>query len=519
MRRAVFLRNPKWQIVVAEVLFIALYAALTWFLGGAGANQLPIAVDFLLFTAGLFIWTFFFSQFTLPVRTAEERRRAFSFLIRCLFGWNGPIYRVENGQIQVRDPGRRGCPGVAYLDAASAAVVRTDVAFTRTIGPGVTFLEGGGGRHEFLAGAVDLHPQVRTIGPETGSIGASVGSASGSLTGSEDPFAQRNKDEGEEAYAARQIRRWETSGLTRDGIEVVPNVSVAFRLDARPGEGGSGFGYNTVSVWRAITGGGVDPNLPADDARRHVEWDWLAARLAADAWREYLRMFTMDELFLDGSGKTAWDGQTACEIIASMVRARLTQAKVAELSEFGRPTGRQVTCPEFTLLMRRGVRVQSVRVFHLRFPAAVEDQLIRRWRSSWLNRARQERDLLEYQRAYAKEAGQRAALMEFAQAASHPVGDVQPAEIQAPGIPPGDVLLKKLVEGTLSLCVRDPQLHQRISLERTEMVDLLSWVNTQRQTLIIRSAIRPALRRAIPPAPETPPPTMPPAAPEELTSP
>jgi len=180
----------------------------------------------------------------------------------------------------------------------------------------------------------------------------------------------------------------------------------------------------------------------------------------------------MEELFLDGSGNTVWDGQTACEIIANMVRSRLTQAKVAELNEFGRPTGRQVTCPEFTLLMRRGVRVLSVRLYHLRFPAAVEDQLVRRWRSSWLNRARQERDLLEYQRAYAKEAGHRDALLEFAQAASHPLGETQPGDI-----PTGDLLLKKLVEGTLSLCVRDPQLHQRISLEKAGMIDLLSWVH------------------------------------------
>lgn len=456
-RRLSSLRNPKWQIVLAEVFFIGLYALFTWRLGGTGPNRGAIGIDFLLFVLGLIIWPFFFAQFVLPVRTPSQRLQAYFHLLRYLFGKHGPALRIAGGEIiQSEGETRRKGPGVLVLDAASAAVLRTDVAYTRAVGPGLHFLNDHPRRKatEYVAGAISLQAQARTSGPAE----------------REDPFAPRQRNEKEEEYQARQDRRWETSGLTRDGIEVIPNIDVTFRLEARPGEGGCGFGYNQVSVWRAITGEGVDPSRSVEDHRRQVSWQWLPGRLAADVWREYLRMFTLQELFQETRG-----GKTARDIILEMTRQRLTQAKVTELNEFGLPTGRQVTSPEFVLLMRRGLRVVSANIHRLRLPTQVDEQLTRRWESSWLERARQEGEMLESQRSYTAEKGQRKAWLDFAaSSAQFTVPGKEP--ITELPTPEGIDLLKALVEGTLAMCVRDPQLHPRLQTEKNSLVDLLGWI-------------------------------------------
>jgi hypothetical protein len=451
--RPFFIRNPKWQIVLAELFFLLVYVVFTDRLGGTENNRLPISVDFVLFMAGLLVWPFFFAQFILPVRDLRERMLAYLHLLRYLFGEHGPALHVEDGIIIQREgeQKKRG-PGVLIMDGASAAVLRTDAAFTRAVGPGIHFLNYDPRRHatEYIAGVVELRIQTCSGGPQD----------------MEAPFEPRTAQETEIDFDLRQARRWETSGLTRDGIEVVPNLTTVFRLETHPGEGGVGFGYNPVAVWRAVTGEGVDPNLPIDDARRSISWQWLPFHLAADTWREYLRMFTMDELFQD-----TYDGKTAREIIHEMVRLRLTHAKVPELNGVGRPTGRLVTSPEFTLLLRRGLRVLGVSVSNLRLPAQVEDQLARRWQSSWLKRAQQERDFLDFQRSYARENGQREALRDYALTSSQFAGDLHSDDPLS-----GEDLLRKLVEGTLLLSVRDPHLHQRLVAEKNELVDLISQI-------------------------------------------
>jgi hypothetical protein len=456
-RRSRVLRNPKWQLVLVELLFILAYALFIWRLGGLDGNREALAFDFLLFAAGLIFWPFFFSQFILPVKTPPQRFQAYIHLLRYLFGRHGPALRIENGRIIQSDgESRRKGPGVLLLDAASAAVLRTDVAYTRAVGPGLYFLNYDFRRKatEYVAGAISLQAQSRSIGPAE----------------REDPFVVRQRNEKEDEFKARQERRWETSGLTRDGIEVIPNISVTFKLESQPGESGSGFGCNLISVWRAVTAEGVDPSLPVDDVRRQVSWEWLPGRLAADVWREYLRMFTLQELFQDSRL-----GKTAREVILEMTRQRLTQAKVTELNEFGQPTGRQVTSPEFTLLLRRGLRVSSVTIHRLRLPALVDEQLTRRWESSWLDRARHESSQLEAQRSYTREAGQRRAWMDYAMASSQFAAPGKETLIE-PEAPQGNQLLKSLVEGTLALCVRDSRLHQRVSAEKTGLLDLLGWI-------------------------------------------
>ncbi|HEX2979364.1 MAG TPA: hypothetical protein VHO48_03765, partial [Anaerolineaceae bacterium] len=428
--------GSRGPVIAVGLICLVVYAILTLLLGGFARNRAAMLVDLVLLVAGIFAWIFFFAQFTLPVRAPRERLGAAARLLLYLLGLHGPIVRIENGQVIQRDveTKKRG-PGVLLVDAASAAVLRTGTAFTRPVGPGIHFLRYDRRRRsgEYLAGVVDLRWQTRAVGPAQ----------------HEEPFAARGRQESAEAYKQRQDRRWETSSLTRDGIEVIPNVEVTFRIEAQPGEGGTGFGYNPVSVWRAVTAEGVDPDASAD-TQRGVPWEWLPGRLAVDVWREYLRMFTLEALFAE----TGF-GQTGIEVVADMLQQRLTQPKVVELNEFGAPTGHLVTSPEYALLVQRGLRAQSAALAFLRLPAPVEEQLTRRWESTWLVEAQRKRELLEDQGSYAQDLGQLNALRDLALSAAPAIENPGPHSASLTN------LADRLLEGTLRLVVRDPDLHRK----------------------------------------------------------
>lgn len=238
--------------------------------------------DYFLCFGGFLLWLAFFAQFVLPVRKFRDRQKIFDRLLNSVFGARGPAIFIENGnpRLSHEEEKRKGA-GVIWLDTASGAVLRVATKFTRAVGPGVVFTKAG----EKLAASVDLHTQNQSIGPSE----------------KDDPFAKEKKEgQSEEEFIACMSRRDETIGLTRDGIEIVPNISVIFKIDAEPAkdkEPGSRFGYNENSVFRAIAGQGINPDKSSDSSRYRVAWNELPARLAADLWREYLSKFTLAELF------------------------------------------------------------------------------------------------------------------------------------------------------------------------------------------------------------------------------
>jgi hypothetical protein len=110
-----------------------------------------------------------------------------------------------------------------------------------------------------------------------------------------------------------QDRCKQVSALTRDGIEIVPKITVNFRVNTGfplEGQPGSRFGYrigvtkkdrereeqDKDAIRRAILGEGVNP-LEIEHDRRRVAWNQMPVLLAVDVWREYVGKFTLDELF------------------------------------------------------------------------------------------------------------------------------------------------------------------------------------------------------------------------------
>ena len=296
MYDAPFYKRPWFYIAAWLAILLAVYGWQIYRMGGIQAGLIDIFIDLVfIFPVLLLFWIAFFAQFVLPVRTFRDRQKIFSRLLTDLFGGHGPALFIENGVIKEHSGERlKSGPGVLWLDSASAAVIRSAVAITQTIGPGVHFIERG----EFIAGTVDLHIQSQLIGPKD----------------SDKPFDKKAEGQSDEEYHHVQDRRKQVSALTRDGIEVLPNISVSFRVDTGfPAEGqpGSRFGYRTgvtkrakdneakdkEAIRKAILGEGINPNIESSSPRHRVAWNQLPATLAVDVWREYVAKFTLDELF------------------------------------------------------------------------------------------------------------------------------------------------------------------------------------------------------------------------------
>jgi hypothetical protein len=276
-----FYKKPIFWVVVWIVILVGLYAILVF------SQQNLDSIFAVIFNALLLIvlfrfWMAFYAQFILPVRTIDDRSKIIQRLNRYLSKSHGPAIFIKDGRIVEKEgEHNRRAAGVIWIDSASAAVTRTAGAYKQVLGPGVHFTDDG----EYLARWLDLHTQVQSLGPYESDL----------------PF-EKLPDNASAEHRAKfegvQARRSAVSALTRDGIEIVPNINVVFRLDAKPaiiGKPGSRFGYDEIAVFKAISKEGIDPGAKEDD--RRVAWNQIPALIAVDLWREYLAKFTLNQLF------------------------------------------------------------------------------------------------------------------------------------------------------------------------------------------------------------------------------
>lgn len=438
--------RPFWGAVLALGVYL--------YLNRGRINEANFVLDTALIGLGLILWLAFFSQFTLPVKTIQERLEVFRRLTIYPLGMHGPAISIIDGEIQKRKGEELSSgPGVILLDTASAALLKRPTRFIRAIGPGVVFTRRG----EFVSpdSVVDLHLHKQTLGP----------SANAQIS----PFAEKGKKETAAEYQTRQRDRNDTRALTRDGIEIVSTISVYFRLDSNLGEGNTQFGFRPSSIEKAILGQNIDLNLPSDAADRIRRWDWLPAYLAADVWREFLGKFTLDELFQRTPGQSG-----AMKTILNVVRRRLMNERTPILDDFGAETEDTEESREYQLLKKRGIQVTRVEIYNLLLPDDVEKLLVQRWNATWLNRARRDRVLVDHQRDYVTQQGQDDGHIRVAESASRPFASLPANELLS-----GREVLKRLLRGNLEQCERDSALHSLTAEEITQLQELLDWVEKQ----------------------------------------
>ena len=443
-----FFQRPVPKTLLRFGAFILVYVILlVWqYVATPGINPLTPIVDLFVCVAGLALWMIFFAQFVLPVYKIGARITIVDRLVSYLLGGHGPAIFVENGIVRSSEGEhkKRG-PGVIWLDSASAAVLRTPVKFTRTIGPGVYFTTS----KEYIAATVDLHSLTQAIGPNDDDQPFSVG-----------------RDHPD--YESVQKRRYETSALTRDAIEVVAIISITFRIKATPGEGGTPFGFNEENVRKAIT-----DNLTQGVQTDQPVWSPLPARMAVDVWREYLRKFKLTQLFEIPEGRT----DTTLQMINGLLKKRLSQEIVEVLDDFGHPLigVPPVASQEFERLRAMGVEVTGAFVKRLFFAPEVEEKLISQWTTLWLKNAQKERDQVERNRKLTEASAQEEALKEFALNASQEISQIKPD----PGAPTTHAL-EMLVHSTFLGIRRNTSLLKRTNTEQRELAEIFRWLREKR---------------------------------------
>ena len=389
--------------------------------------------DIVILLIALPFWLFFFAQFILPVKKFSDRIRIFEHLQLYALGSHGPAVIVENGQIRQREgEQRRRGPGIIWLDTASAAVLRTPTFFTRTVGPGIVFNH----HHEYIAATIDLHGQTQAMGPND-------------ADDTDDPF-KASKDNPE--YEEIQKRRWETSAMTRDGIEIVASISLNFGMNS-PAETfkdpRTPFGYSDQNIYNFVV-----KNVTSE----------IIGRMVVDIWREYVRRFKLSQLFETPEVES---NKTILQTLMAMVNARLGSAKVNEMDEFGRMTMREVDSLEYHQIQAMGIKV-SANFRRLWFDPDVEQKLISAWTTNWLKSAEKEHDQVERQRTLRTRMGYEGALLEFAKSASQEIG------VQFPHSKPD--ALELLLHGILRGSLRNAALQRRMTSEANELSDLIQWL-------------------------------------------
>jgi hypothetical protein len=503
------------------------------------AHLKGIIKDVVIYFGLLILWLAFFSQFILPVQTFRDRQKIFSRLIIYLLGQHGPALFIENGSIKDHSGERlKKGPGVLWLDSASAAVTRTPVTIKQTIGPGVHFIDKG----EYVAGTVDLHVQSQTIGPKE----------------SDKPFEEQKEGQTDDEWRQVQARRKQVSALTRDGIEVVPNISVTFRINTgfpKEGQSGSRFGYRTGhtrrdkenekkdkdAISKAILRESINPNVQRESPRRRVAWNQLPALVAVDVWREYVSKFTLNQLFesdqlvlptlpevpqptdeeidplrqpiqVSATRDSIQDGfakmlreinllmsksiraleekkddkvkkslpqtfsvelhekkelpkKTSLQLINDMVKARLTEAEIPFIDEYGVRESDNIISQEFMLMQGRGLIVQSVNITNLRFSESIEKQLVNQWKASWYKNAKAEEERINRQIGFAEIKGQEEAEEKYASALSRHIMKQKPMSIKE--------TIQALLMRTRLYIIRDDQLQRRMNTEREEIEHIL----------------------------------------------
>lgn len=506
-------QRPGFRVALGLVLLLGAYAYQV--LTQRTAASLLAALCNAGLLAGLLIfWMAFYAQFLVPLHTLDQRRKITDRLWSFVSKAHGPAIFIENGRLRAEEGElQRRQAGLVWLDTASAALTRTATSYRRVLGPGVHFLERG----EYLAGWLDLHIQVQSIGPQEG----------------DQPFQPlpENADEKSKArYREVQERRLAVCALTRDGIELVPTISVKFKIDAEPaayGQPGSHFGFDEEAVFKAISHEGVNPS-PTGEVRR-IAWNRIPALIAVDLWREYAGKFTLDQFFepsqpplpeipqppplglkkgplrlppakvglttgllryvnrrmelhleaIEAKGKppspppassaveplSSSDARpkTALQIIAQMIQARMTQERVPALDECGRLVENgdgYVISEEYRKLQARGLRVLSVSIDALHLPPAVEEHAIREWNANWLTNAKAERERIERRMAFVAEDGRRTALRDYALALGKALvkGDAHDQK----------TALLCLLERSRAEVIRDDRLRRPLAVEASK---------------------------------------------------
>jgi hypothetical protein len=386
---------------------------------------------------------YFFSQFVLPIQNPKFRREISSRVSSFELGKRGPALFVKNGRVIMHEgeQDKRGA-GLIVLDSASALVLRTDTEIRDTVGPGIKFTRGD----EYIAGSVDLRSQWQFIGPLASDLS----------------FPPKNDKN-------TQVRAQQTSGLTRDGFEISPSISIKFGIkrpfDKQPDESGviSQYGFDPAAVRNAITREVVMLNT-TDNKQTRLEWNRLPAHLVVNLWREYIRKFKLSDLFTN-------NGVSGLQTIEDMINKRVGLPNVVALDDTGLPTGEWTESLEYKQLESRGLEITEVRIHNVLLDQAIESSMIESWSAEWLTLAKKEEALLKEKEALIETAAREEASKKFALIASEKIGNKPTMPQQTPF-----KTLQLLIEPLRDFIIKESSANNDMEKELRKLDEIWKWL-------------------------------------------
>lgn len=341
---------------------------------------------------------YFFAQFVLPIQNKKDRHKIYVRVRDFNSDKRGHAIFIKNGRIiKQKDELERKGPGVIILDTASATVLRTDIEFKDTVGPGVRFTE----VHkvdeesfiEYPAESVDLRTQWKFIGPMA----------------SDDPFI--NPVQHPKEYNLTNDRQQKTNSWTRDGFEISATISIKFqikRITNVKTESGvtTEYKFDPTYVRKAII---YDPLVleKNNNVKEFMKWDKLPEKLVINLWREYVRKYKLDEIFYNQ------EGVSGLQKIEDMINRRVQVSKnTLPPMDIGLPSDEPLENPEYKQLIERGIEVIKVTIHNVTMAnKEIEKQVVEQWSSEWLKLEKKKEELLKKEKvaieAYAPQKAKR----------------------------------------------------------------------------------------------------------------
>ena len=451
-----FLQNPITIILITNVIwhFVAWLANIP---SNYVISLLLIGVEISVAYFLLDRLVYFFSQFVLPVQNPKYRKEIYSRVKNFETGARGPALFIKNGRLIMHEgEAEKQGPGVIVLDTASAAVLRTDTEIKDTVGPGVVFTKrykhNGEFLNEYIAGSVDLRAQWQFIGP----------------IASDPPF--KNPPPNPVPKDEIQFRRQQTSGLTRDGFEVAPTISIKFSikrpLEKKASESGviSQYGFDADSVRNAITREVVLLGASENGTTR-MEWDKLPAHLVVNIWREYIRKFKLGDLF-------ATKGVSGLQIIEDKINRRVRKSHFEGLDDTGNGSGEWLESLEYKQLQSRGLEIMEVRIHNVLFDEEIEKQTVEQWSTEWLKVAKKEEGYLKEKETLIGTASRNEASKTFARIVSRQFSGKKPTTPQQNPFKTLQLLIQPLKEFILG----ESNANHDMEAELRKLDDVWKWL-------------------------------------------
>ncbi|HSR21336.1 MAG TPA: hypothetical protein VLL49_10525 [Anaerolineales bacterium] len=524
MNRVPFRQQPSFRALIFAVLLAAIWVYDLVRGGGWAASVTGLGLDLMLLGLLLALSVFFYSQFVLPVRTLHDRLRICSRTLLHAVRRHGPVVFIQNGRKvdRHRQAGGRG-PGLLWIDTASAAMTRSEAGPKRALGPGIHFLHS----KEQLESTFSLHAQTCSIGPGQDEpvferlpedAGEAARRRHADLQSRRQAVSGLTRDGNEVIPEIRVVFKLEGHAAPPGG----PGSHFGFmRQSIERAARGQGVNVDPVSARRSYVAWNQLPGLIAVDLWREYLAKFTLDELfnarfgpaphvlqpeepvPADAFapqpigpppgfpaRMLLAVGDAIEKRLS-SGPHAMDSAwaqsqlrrhygevkqvagrqyTALQIIAHMVKARMTQGAVPSMDEYGRYGKGQVPSEEFKRLRERGLRVLDVTLGGYRFDPAVEAQIVQQWKTAWLESASSERGHVEQLEVLAAEAGRQQALLEHAQ--------ILARALRAASLPSIPAALAILLKTSHDEILMDERLHGQGAEELGSLATLAKWVES-----------------------------------------